>query len=371
VWPHLFAARECLLSSDTSPPSRYRLGSPAGAGGATSSAPARSVPPRRAPIAKPSWLKVIATTLRLWVRRRILRVPDSAKIGLARWTALAAVAAVIAAAAAAGVVELTHAPVSHKPGAHARVTKPRLTPAQKQAQAAAARAVAANTTAAATWVAAQVSEQAVIGCDPAACAAMLQAGYGSGSQVVLQPGVSLPSAGAVVVATPAVRTQYGPELDAAAPETIAAFGSGVQAVQVRVVVPGGQAAYSTTASSAIAARRSVAIKLLANGKVHAYPAPRAALTAGLVDPRLLTVLQRLAVHDSVDIYSFSGRGPAADNSAPYRQVEIIGLTSKRMVNAIVRQLQALPSSSRPALALVRGPGGNYGLSIRFKAPSPD
>jgi hypothetical protein len=181
----------------------------------------------------------------------------------------------------------------------------------------------------------------------------------------------LPAAGAVVVATPVVRAQYGAQLAATAPEIIAAFGTGPQSVQIRVVVPGGQAAYSQSASSATAARRSAGLKLIASHKVHAYPAPRLALTAGLVDLRLLTVLQRLAARYPVDIYSFADGSPVPGVSAPYRQAEIIGLTSKRTVTAIARQLTGLPDSSRPALTIIRGPAGNYGLTLRFKAPSPD
>jgi hypothetical protein len=358
------------VSSDTSPPSGYRLDSP----GRTVGAPG-GAPPRKAPIvAEPSWIKVIGTTLRLFVRRRILHVPDTGKIGRARVTALAAVAAIVAlavvAAAVAAVIAITGSPASHRV-AQPRVTRHTLTPAQKQARAAAARAVAANTTAAATWIAAEVSEQAVVGCDPATCAAIVQAGYGTGGQVVLQPGVGLPAAGAVVVATPAVRAQYGAELGVTAPEIIAAFGTGPEAVQVRVVVPGGQAAYSEAASLAITARRSAGLKLITNHKVHVYPAPRVALTAGLVDPRLLMVLQRLAARYPVDIYSFTDAGPVAGTSAPYRQAEIIGLTTRHAVAVVVKQLLALPDNSRPALAIVRGPAGNYGLTLRFKAPSPD
>jgi hypothetical protein len=351
------------VSSDTSPPSGYRLDSPGGPAGVTGGSPAR-----RPPITtEPSWTKVIGTTLRLFVRRRILRVPDGGKIGRTRRTALAAV---IVVAVAAAVVALIGAPASHR-AALQRTTRPALTPAQKQAQAAATRATAANTTAAATWIAAEVSGQVVVGCDPSTCAAIQLAGYGNGGQVVLQPGVRLPSPGALVVATPAVRAQYGAQLAATAPAIIAAFGAGPQVVQVRVVVAGGQAAYSEAVTSAITARRSAAATLIGNRRVHVYPAPRLDLTAGLVDPRLLTVLQRLAARNPVDIYSFSDRGPAADNSAPFRQAEIIGLTSRRAIAAIVKQLTALPDSSRPALAIVRGPGGNYGLTLRFKAPSPD
>jgi hypothetical protein len=355
------------VSGDTSPPSGYRLDSPSRPAGATG-----SVPARRAPIAvEPSWIKVIGTTLRLWVRRRILHVPDTGKIGRARGTALAAVAAVLVAAVVAGavtaVVTLTGTPAAHR-ATLPRVARHTLTPAQKQARAAAARAVAANTTAAARWIAAEVSQQAVVGCDPASCAAIQLAGYSNAGQVMLLPGLRLPAAGALVVATPAVRAQYGAQLAATAPSIIAAFGDGPEVVQVRVVMAGGQAAFSQAVSSAIAARRSAATKLIGNSRVHVYPAARLALTSGMVDSRLLIVLQRLAARNSVLIYSFSDSGPGAGGSVPYRQAEIIGLTSRRAATAIAKQLLALPP--RPALAIVRGPGGNFGLTLRFKAPSP-
>ena len=354
------------MSSDTSPPSGYRLDNPARPPGATGGPPVL-----RAPAAPdPSWTKVIGTTVSLWVRRRILHVPDTGKIGRARSTALAVVAAVVVVAVVAATVALIGKPASH-PAAQSRVTKPALTPAQQQERAAAAAAVAANTTTAATWIAAEVSEQAVIACDPTTCAAIERAGSANAGQVVLQPGVALPATAAVVIATPTVREQYGAGLAAVAPEIIAAFGAGQQAVQIRVVVPGGQAGYSQAASSAIAASRSEGLKLVGTHKVHVYPAPRAALSAGLVDLRLISVLQRIAARYPVDIYSFGDGGPVAGGSVPYRQVEIIGLMSKRAATTIARQLTALPDSARPAIAIIRGPAGNYGLTLRFKAPSPD
>ena len=237
----LLAAREFAVSRNTSPPSGYRLDNPARTAGATGAA--GSVAPRRQDAAAPSWRKVILTTLHLWVRRHVLHVPDTGRIGRARAAGITAVIVItVVVIAVAAAVALTGAPASHRAGQH-QVTPPALTPAQKQAQAA-ARQAAANGTAAAAWIAAEVSRQTVIGCDPATCAAILSAGYPSGSQVVLEPGVSLPAAGALVVATPAVRAQYGTQLEAAAAPVIASFGTGSQAVQVRLVVPGGQAAYS-------------------------------------------------------------------------------------------------------------------------------
>ena len=67
------------MSRDTSPPSGYRLDNPARTGGgAGAAAPERQLP------SNPSWLKVISTTLRLWLRRRVLHVPDAGRVGSAR-----------------------------------------------------------------------------------------------------------------------------------------------------------------------------------------------------------------------------------------------------------------------------------------------
>jgi hypothetical protein len=208
-------------------------------------------------------------------------------------------------------------------------------------------------------------------------AAIVTAGYAGGGQIVLQPGVQLPAAGAVVVATPAVRAQYGAQLATTAPAVIASFGSGAQAVQVRVVVPGGQAAYSQAASSAISARRTAGIKLIGEGRVRLRSAARVDLADGLVDPRLLTVLLRLATRYPVDISSFGDAGPLADASTPFRQAEIIGLTSQHRpgqtseLAGVEKLLKRQPSGYRAALTVVRLAGGKYGLKIRFAAPSPE
>ncbi|HEY2314770.1 MAG TPA: hypothetical protein VGH96_14230 [Streptosporangiaceae bacterium] len=372
------------MSSDTSPPSGYRLDNPARTAGATSAsggnAPVRQISggARRMgqSAAAPSWIKVIGTTLRLWVRRRVLRVPDTGRVGRARRAGFAAVIVVaVAAVAVTAVVELTGSPASQRTRQHAATT-PRLTPAQKRARAAAAAQAAANGTAAVDWIAAEVSQQAVIGCDPATCAAILTAGYAGGGKIVLQPGALLPAVGALVVATPAVRAQYGAQLATTAPAVIASFGSGAEAVQVRVVVAGGQAAYSQAASSAIAARRNAGIKLIGNGRVRVRAAAREDLAGGLVDPRLLTVLQRLATRYPVTISRFGDAGPNADTSTPFRLAEIIGLTTQHRrgqtseLAGAEKLLEHQPSGYRAALTVVRLAGGKYGLKIQFAAPSP-
>ena len=390
------------MSSDTSPSSGLRLDNPARTAGATGATGATGptgvtggAAPRHQSSAAPSWIKVIATTLRLWVRRRVLRVPDTGRIGRARLTGVTAAIVVVAVAAAVAVlVAVNRSPASQAAQKHA-VTAPRLTPAQKHALTVAAAQTAANVTAAAAWIAAEVSQREVIGCDPVTCAAIrtavygsggqvvLQpgvrlpaAGYGSGGQVVLQPGRRLPAAGSVVVDTPAVRAQYGATLPAAAPALIAAFGTGPQAVQVRVVMPGGQAAYSQTVSTAIAARRAAGLSLLADSNVHERTDAQAALTGGQVDPRLLTVLHKVAAQYPITINGFSDAGPLADSSVPFRAAEIVGLTATHarhqtsQLAAVEQLLQDQPAADEPALTPVLLWTGKYGLIIQFPAPSP-
>jgi hypothetical protein len=331
--------------------------------------PARQVP------AAPSWIKVIGTTLRLWVRRRVLHLPDSAGIGAGRRAAVAVTAAVVVVAAAVAVA-VGQVGSSRAPARIHHATKPVLTTAQRLARAAAAAQTAANGRAAAAWVAAQVSAQAVIGCDPVTCAAILAAGYPSGGQVVLRPGVSLPAAGGLIVVTPSIRGQYGPLVSSAAPAVVAAFGSGPEAVQVRLVMPGGQAAYSASASNAVAARRAAGRKLIAIGRVHVHAAARAALTAGLVDPRLLTVLRRIAAHYGLLIDHFADSGPLADSSVPFRLAKIIVPRGKRRPHhaselaRVEKLLRTQPRRYRPTLDVVRLPGGRHAVKIEFPAPSP-
>src|SRR5580693_4762700 len=83
---------ELEVSGDISPPGGSRLEAPARPGGGR----ARSAGTLRSS-AEPSMVKVLGTTVRLWWRRRILRVADGARLGSLRWTVLAIVVALVAA----------------------------------------------------------------------------------------------------------------------------------------------------------------------------------------------------------------------------------------------------------------------------------
>lgn len=360
------------MSRDTSPPSGYRLDNPARTGGgAGAAAPERQLP------SNPSWLKVISTTLRLWLRRRVLHVPDAGRVGSARRGRLAVLLAtaivIIGGGIAAGIM-LT-APSAAVTG-HPASTQPSLTPGQLAARQAAQAAARANTAAAAAWIAAQVAPGTVIGCDPAACAAILQAGYPTSGQVVLQPGVRLPGPGALIVATGIIRGQYRAQLTASAPEAIAAFGSGAEAVQVRVAVPGGSQAYSQAASAAVTARSSAGQALLASRNMHASGKTRNSISSGRLDPRVTGALHQLAVHYSVYVVRLADTGPGFAGTLPYRMAEVAVVTTqagRHRVSDLAgmeKLLRADPAGDRPQLSTARLADGKRVLRIWFPAPTP-
>jgi hypothetical protein len=303
----------------------------------------------------------------------VLRVPDTGRIGTGR-RALAAAAVVAAATAAIAVGVVVVAPQVARDHGSAH----RLTPAQQLAQATAASQVAELARAAAGWITAEVLPPTKIGCDPTTCTAIVSTGFRGNDQVVLKPGVRLPAAaGTLIVATPAVRALYRATLGADAPEVLAVFGTGSQAVQVRLVVPGGVAGYRQAVAGAVAARRSAGRRLIANARVHPRPLARADLAAGLVDPRLMTVFATLAAaHYPVYIIWFADSGVSAHGLAPYRQAEIGGLTTTHaaghmsQLQAIEKLLAYLPGGNEPIMIAVTLPTGRSGLELRFMAPSP-
>ena len=315
--------------------------------------------------------------MRLWLRRKVLRVPDSERIGprsAGRVAAVLAVVVVIAGGAAA-IALTVHGKAS---GSHQHAAaRPKPAPAQAAAQAAAAAATAANGAAAARWIAAQVGHDLVIGCDPATCAAILAAGYPTGGQVVLQPGAQLPGPGSLIVATAAVRAEYGTRLDSVAPAVIASFGTGAQAVQVAVVVRGGQQAYIRAVSNALTARRHAGHLLLHRHNVQARGATRTDLGSGRVDPRLMTVLRRLAARYPVHLVHFSDTGPQAGRDMPFRVAEVAVPLSghgHRGGSSDLRGMEKLlknqPRGYRAQLIQKRLADGTRILEIKFVAPSP-
>ena len=360
------------MSSGTSRPSGYRLEDPARTGGG----PSRAAGGPRRP-SNPSWIKVIGTTVRLWLRRKVLRVPDSERIRTRHFGRVAAVLTAVV-VVAGGALAITLSVHTHAHGGHRQPVGTTLKPVSGRAaaQAAAAAAAQANGSAAALWLAAQVDHNLVIGCDPATCASILAAGYPTGGQVVLQPGAQLPGPGSLIVATAAVRAEYGPRLDSVAPAVIASFGTGAQAVQVEVVVRGGQQAYGRAVRKALTARRRAGHSLLQRHNVQARGATRTDLGSGHVDPRLMTVLRRLAARYPVHLVHFGDSGPQAGQDMPFRLAEVAVPSPRRGhrgasdLHGMEKLLKSQPRAYRAQLVQKRLADGMRVLEIKFVAPSP-
>jgi tetratricopeptide (TPR) repeat protein len=228
---------------------------------------------------------------------------------------------------------------------------------------------------AAAWVAGQVSRAAVIACDPAMCAALQQRGVPAGDLLALGPdGPPDPLASNVVIATAAVRSEFGARLTTVfAPVLLAAFGSGPAAIQIRAIAPDGAAAYLRSLRSDQAARRLAGTELLRNSRLAVSDQARAQLGAGRVDARLLATLATLADIQPLRIVAFADAGPAAASAVPFRLAEVAPGpdAGPGWSRSVLRFLAAQQAQFRPAAAgQIRLPGYSQAVRIEYASPSP-
>jgi hypothetical protein len=298
--------------------------------------------------------------------------PAAGREAAARWRPrLLGLAAVVGAAALAflGVVA-AGAFRAGNPG-------PARAPAYRAAVAGDPAAVRAR---AAAWVAQQVSRDAIVACDPAMCSALQAHGVASANLLVLRPSAADPLGSDVVMATAAVRSQFGARLASVyAPAVIASFGSGALRISVCAVAPDGAAAYRAALAADLAARREAGSQLLRNPRISVSPAARRELASGRVDPRLLITLAAVAAAGPVRVTAFADSGPGASPGTPLRTVELSvaaraggragrGAAALRSILVFVRGQRPpyLPAHA----GIVRGARGGAVLSIEFSAPSP-
>jgi hypothetical protein len=292
----------------------------------------------------PPWPAVVATTVRLWLRRRGAAL---ARLGRPRWAIALAVLAVVA-------VVVTG--LATFPGQHAR------------------RATTGH--AAAVWVAYQVSHDAIVGCDPGMCRALRAQGFPASSLLMLRPGAAGLRLCDVIVATQSVRQLLGKRLQQEnAPAVIARFGSGAARIDVRAVAPGGAAAYRAALAADWAARRKAAAQLVTSPRIHAGGTARQELLSGQVDSRLLITLAALSVSYPVDVVAFGDSAPGAAAGLPLREMEISAAGGPASSPAGLRRIRSLVLAQHavflPAhVNLVRPASGGAALRIEFGAPSP-
>ncbi len=306
---------------------------------------------------EPSWPTVIATTVRLWVERH-----DAVR----RWTVrtrrglLAAVAAVL-------VVIVTVLVV------HRSASAPDLVPSRGVANSQAGAALLSATAVrdqAAGWVAGQVAPDAIVACDPAMCSALEARGLTASRLDVLRTAAADPLGSDVVVATAAVRSQFGTRLEGVyAPLLIASFGSGAARIDIRAVAPDGAAQYEAALAADVSARISGGRQLVGNRHISVSAGARAALQAGKVDARLLLALSGMAAQQPLRIVSFGDPSPGASAAVPYRGAEIAAAGAGS--GARLRSMLSFLDGQRPPyLPTQAGIDGQSMLTIEYSAPSP-
>src|ERR1039458_8633467 len=315
-------------------------------------------PPSRPPGAVraaelPSWPQVLATTLRLWAQRRLAR---------ARWRWIIAVVLV---AIVLGAAAITVALIWNAPG-------------RGEAGNGALGAAASARSQAATWVAQQVAADAIVACDPAMCSVLQGKGIPASRLLVLQSGNADPLGSEVVMATAAVRSQFGSRLASVyAPEVLVSFGAGSARIVIRAVATEGGAAYRAALHADVQARMAVGQQLLANSRLHASATARRQLAAGEVDARLLTTLATLAALYPIDVAGFGGPGAHARAGVPLRSADISGATgvanarSAVSLSSLKGFLLAQRAPYLPAeMDTVQLATGQAVLRVEFTAPSP-
>jgi hypothetical protein len=244
-------------------------------------------------------------------------------------------------------------------------------PARTAAHAAITAAARARDDAAA-WVRAQVGSAAIVACDPAMCTALQAAGLPAADLLVLGTDTPDPMGADLVVATPAVRSQFGTRLPGVyAPTVLARFGSGAAGIAVRVIAPGGAAAYRELLARDEQARRGVAAQLLGNPGVRMSPAARAQVLAGRVDSRLLLLLPALAAVHPVQVLGFADAGPGADPAVPLRAARLAGSAVPAGLTqaGYVAWLRGYVRGQRPPYDGQTSVSGTV-VTIRYASPSP-
>jgi hypothetical protein len=222
----------------------------------------------------------------------------------------------------------------------------------------------------AAWITQQVSPGTVVSCDPAMCRQVRGSGFPAAQLKALPAAATLPLSSGLIVATAAIRSQFGTSLAADAPLVIARFGSGATEVDVRVVAPDGAGVFSSQLAAEHISLMSAGQQLLRDPNIATSAAARPALLAGHADPRLLANLSVLAAQMPIRLVAFDQLSPGADSSVPLRGAEI-GAASPGGLSVILSFLHAQQGVYRPGVITeARDASGPTLITVWFGAPGP-
>jgi hypothetical protein len=304
--------------------------------------------------------RMLLTAVPLWAQRRLhLRWPARA-----RWRVLTMV---VAAAVLLGAGAIIFALTRNSPAPVAPAPAP--TPA-------AIRAATAAHTAAAAWIAAQVSTDAIVSCDPQMCAVLEAHGIPAGRLLPVGGSNPAPLGSDLIVSTSAVRGEFGARLsNVYAPVVLARFGTGSAQTAVRVVAAYGAASYMRNLRADVAARAFVGRQLLDNPRLHASGPARRALAAGQVDSRMLSAFAALTHMHRLEVVDFSAPAPGASPGMPLRAADIApagpGIRHRPdTVASLAHFLRNQLAPYRPEhITVIRLASGRPVLRVEYGAPS--
>jgi hypothetical protein len=309
----------------------------------------------------PSWATVAANTVRLWRQRHRRQDRRQRQRGVLVLSAMAAMGL-----GALITLAFTHQGEQAQKASSAQPTE--LAPSTPSTPSA-LQIAAANRDQAAAWIAQQVLPSVLIGCDPLMCQALETAHVSATRLSVVQPSASDPLGVEVIVATPALQSQFGPRLATVyAPLVLASFGSGAQRIDIRYLPPSGTAAFDASLAAAKRSRIQAGQQLLSNKHVQASAQARGALLAGDVDPRLLITLGLLAHEVPVRLVLFDDPSPGASSAVPLRGAEI-GASASAGLSAITAFLAQQTTYQPSQYHEVRIAGAQV-VTVQYDAPGP-
>jgi hypothetical protein len=226
-----------------------------------------------------------------------------------------------------------------------------------------------------TWILQQVSRAAVVSCDSLVCADLAHRDFPNTN--TLGPGSADPLGSDLVVATAAIRAQFGRRLASVyAPAVIASFGSGNAKIEIRWVFPGGAFAYRAVLQPDLHARKSIDAQLVTNSHVMVSATARAQLLSGDIDPRLPMLIAAMAAAYPVRIVDFGGQSPGGGPASLLRSMDLATHVSAAHLAApaYISWMQRLVNAQRapylPSLCKLVPLPGQTVLRIEFDAPSP-
>jgi hypothetical protein len=320
----------------------------------------------------PSWATVLRTTLRLWAQRHLSRSPGQPS-DTRPWRRRLAMALVVLGTAAAVAVALIVTQVLPKSG-----SGPNTGNRASRGASGALGAVAASRQQAARWIVSQVSKAAIVSCDPMMCRVLAAHGFPPGNLMPLTPGSGSPWGSEIVVATAAVRSQFGRELTTEfAPGIVAAFGSGAAGIQVRAIAVLGGADFVRQLRADVLARQQAGAQLLRNPHLRATAAARKEMAAGQVDSRILITLATLADRERVvKMLGFGDAGPGASPGMPLRSATLAipgtGAASRHYLQDVLAFLrEQVPPTRALRINVQKGvQNGIAGTDVTFEFSAP-